>query len=53
MFNLKVREDPKYVASSFSSVAAYYVVSVNGSQLFPFAIYADEQMLRNCMRSSI
>jgi diamine N-acetyltransferase len=46
MFNLKVRDDQKkYVASNLSSVASCYVLSINGSQPFPFAIYAGEQMI--------
>jgi len=44
MFNLEVAEEQrKYVASNLSSVASCYVLSVNGSQPFPFVIYADER----------
>lgn len=46
MFNLKVSdEQKKYVASNLSSVASCYVLSINGSQPFPLAIYADEVMV--------
>lgn len=46
MFNLKVSEDQKkYVASNLSSVASCYVLSTNGSQVFPRIIYDDQKMV--------
>lgn len=46
LFNLKVSEDQrKYVASNLSSVASCYVLSTNGSQVFPRIIYDDTKMV--------
>jgi len=46
LFNLKVSESQrKYVASNLSSVASCYVLSTNGSKVFPRAIYADGKMI--------
>ncbi|WP_017811933.1 GNAT family N-acetyltransferase [Paenibacillus shenyangensis] len=44
IFNLEVLEEQKkYVASNLSSVASCYVLSINGGNPFPLAIYAEEQ----------
>jgi len=44
IFNLEVSEEQKkYVASNLSSVASCYVLSINGGNPFPLAIYAEEQ----------
>jgi len=46
MFNLQVsRAQRKYVASNLSSVASSYVLSTNGSQVFPRIIYNDNKMI--------
>lgn len=46
LFNLKVCENQrKYVASNLSSVASCYVLSTNGSQTFPRAIFDGDKMI--------
>lgn len=44
IFNLEVSEGQRrFVASNLSSVASCYVLSTNGGNPFPLAIYAEEQ----------
>lgn len=46
VFILKVAENQRhFVASNLSSLASAYVLTTNGGNAFPFAIYADEQMV--------
>ncbi len=46
VFNLQVHEEQrKFVASNLSSVATAYILSTNGGNPMPFAIYNDEIMV--------
>ena len=46
VFQLSVEEEQKnYVASNLSSIASCYVLSQNGSQPIPLAIYTKDEMI--------